>query len=207
MTPKQIARIAAVVLAAGRSTRMARNKLLIDMGGKPLVAHAVDAALEAGLAPVLVVTGHQAEAVQAALAGRPVTFVHNARFEDGMASSLQAGIAALSDDIDAALVCLGDMPSVGPRHMAAIAAAYAPESQRSICVPFSQGQRGNPVLLGRRFFPEIAQLSGDSGARPLLAAHADQVWPVELADDAVLTDLDTPEALAEFIGQQGPQAS
>lgn len=194
--------IGAVVLAAGRSSRMGSNKLMIEIAGKPLVAHAVDAALEAGLAPVVVVTGHEASRVQAGLAGRTVIWAHNALYAEGMASSLQVGIRALPRETQAALICLGDMPSVTARHMADIVSAYDPSRGRNICVPVHQGQRGNPVLFGCQFFPEFNGLAGDRGARQLLAIHADQLFEVTMSDDGILADLDTAEALATFCNQQ-----
>lgn len=190
--------IAALVLAAGRSSRMGRNKLLFEIDGRPLVAHAVDAALAAGLAPVIVVTGHEAARVRAALPHRAVAFVDNPAFADGLSGSLKAGLDAVPDDAEGALVCLGDMPAVTAGHIRRIVEAFAPEAGRAICVPVSDGRRGNPVLFARRFFPEMRALSGDVGARELIARHAGQVCPVAMEDDAVLTDLDTADALAAF---------
>ena len=109
-------RIAAIVLAAGRSTRMGGpNKLVAEIGGKPLVRIAAEQALASRAKPVIVVTGHQRERVEAALAGLPVRLVHNPDFADGLGTSLRAGIAAVPADADGAIVCLGDMPQVDAR--------------------------------------------------------------------------------------------
>lgn len=185
--------IAAIVLAAGMATRMGENKLLIEIDGRPLVARVADAVLEVGLAPVVVVTGHEADRVRAALEGRPVTYAHNPDFAAGMAGSLKAGLAAVPANSLGVLVCLGDMPDVSSTHMARIAAAF-PADGRAICVPTRHGRRGNPVLLGRPFFAEMKALTGDVGARGLMVKHPDMVRDVPMDDDAVLTDLDTAES-------------
>lgn len=190
-------RVAAIVLAAGRSCRMGEvNKLLANVNGKPLVAHAADAAVTAGAAPVVVVLGHEAEAVRSALAGRPLRFVDNPHFREGMAASLRAGVAALAAETEAALVCLGDMPAVTAMHLRLLMAAFAARRGCAACVPVHDGKRGHPVLLGRKLFPEIAGLSGDIGARQLLVAHAGEVYEVAMPDAGILLDVDTPDALA-----------
>ena len=192
-TPK----IAAIVLAAGRSSRMgAANKLLTDVDGTPMVRRAVEAATESHARPVIVVTGNEQGKVQAALRGSKVTFVHNPRFADGMSTSLQAGLAALPANVDGALVCLGDMPLVGAAALDRLIAAFNPLEGRAICVPTWNGKRGNPVLWDRRFFAAMADLAGDVGAKHLIGEHADVVAEVAMSDGAVLTDIDTPEALA-----------
>lgn len=190
--------IAAIVLAAGMATRMGRNKLLISIDGSPLVCRVADAALETGLEPVVVVTGHEAEAIRRALAGRPVLFAHNPRFAEGLAESLKSGLAALPAEATGALVCLGDMPAVGAAHMSRIVAAFDPTGGGTICVPTHGGRRGNPVLFARQLFAEMGALSGDVGARGLMAKHPGLVREVPMDDDAVLTDLDTAESLTAY---------
>jgi molybdenum cofactor cytidylyltransferase len=190
--------VAALVLAAGCSRRMGSNKLVMALAGKALVAHVADSALAAGFAEIIVVTGHQAEAVHLALAGRPVRWIHNAFYDQGMASSLKAGLSGLPSAIDALLVCLGDMPLVGAGPMQAIARAYNPSLGHTICVPVFHGQRGNPVLFGRQHFEEMRTLEGDRGARSLLAVHADRLCEVAMADDGVLTDVDTPDSFTRI---------
>jgi len=186
--------IAAVVLAAGRSTRMgATNKLVADIGGTPMVRRVVEAALASRAAPILVVTGHMQAAVSSALAGLDVTFVANADYATGLASSLKAGIGALPPSCDGALILLGDMPQIAPEHMDALVAAFAPDM---IVVPVHEGRQGNPVLWPAKYFPELLQLDGDAGARRLIGIHAAHVREVDLGTDAIFADIDTPEALA-----------
>jgi len=190
-------KIAAIVLAAGRSSRMgAANKLLTDVDGVPMVRRAVEAAAHSQARPVIVVTGNDQGKVQAALRGCKATFVHNPRFAEGMSTSLQAGLAALPANVDGALVCLGDMPLVTAASLDRLIAAFNPLEGRAICVPTWNGKRGNPVLWDRRFFAAMADLAGDVGAKHLIGEHADLVAEVAMSDDAVLTDIDTPEALA-----------
>ncbi len=187
-------RIAVIVLAAGRSTRMgATNKLVADIGGTPMVRRVVEAALASKAAPVLVVTGHMAEEVSSALAGLNVTFVANQDYATGLASSLKAGIRALPPSSDGALILLGDMPQIAPDHLDTLIAAFAPDT---IVVPVHDGRQGNPVLWPAKFFPELLQLDGDAGAKRLIAVHAASVREVDLGTDAIFADIDTPAALA-----------
>ncbi len=191
-------RVAGIVLAAGRSSRMApHNKLLVpDRAGRPMVARVVDNLLSSAARPVIVVTGHREEEVRAAVAGRPVQFVHAADYADGLSASLRAGIAAVPAEASAALVCLGDMPLVTGRMIERLIEAYDADEGRSVVVPTCRGKIGNPVLWDRRFFPDIGGLAGDVGARALLERHSEHVAQVELDDDAVLRDFDTVESLA-----------
>ena len=191
-------RIAGIVLAAGTSSRMGRNKLIENVRGKPLVRAVVDAAAASRLGPVLVVTGHQADKVGAALAGAPVSLVHNERFEEGLSSSLAAGVAAVPEDCDGAMILLGDMPDISPDLIDRLVAGFDPAGGRSVCVASSGKRRGHPVLWARRFFPELMMLTGDKGAREILQAHAAQVLEVETGDNAPLLDIDTVEALAAY---------
>ena len=196
--PRRAPSVAAVVLAAGRSSRMAPvNKLLVpNETGVPMVARVVDQILASRARPVIVVLGHQAREVEAALAGRKVTFVEARDYADGLSASLKSGIAALPPSANAAIVCLGDMPLVTAAMIDRLIAAFDPEEGRAIVQPVHDGKPGNPMIWARRFFDEIAALSGDAGARKLVARHAEFVAEVEMAEDGVLRDFDTQEALA-----------
>ncbi|HXJ02815.1 MAG TPA: NTP transferase domain-containing protein, partial [Micropepsaceae bacterium] len=188
-------RIAALVLAAGLSSRMGSNKLLQEWRGKPLLRWTVEAALASGASPVIVVTGNESAKVEAALKGLDVRFAHNWDFRDGLSTSLKCGLAAVPDSADGAIVLLGDMPEIATNLIDRMIAAFSPADNRSICVAVHQNRRGNPVLWSRAFFPEIASLTGDEGARRLLAEHDELVCEIE-AGGASLRDIDTPEALA-----------
>jgi molybdenum cofactor cytidylyltransferase len=201
-------RLAAIVLAGGQSRRMgARNKLLIAVDGKAMVARAVDTVAAAGFDPVIVVIGHEAERIRELLAGRAVTFAHNPDYAGGISTSLRAGIAALPEGVDGALVSLGDMPRVRPDQLRRLADAFDPAGGRAICLPTWQGKRGNPVLWARRFFAEMTDVSGDVGARHIVGEHADLVCEVEMDDDSVLIDVDSPEALVALATKSDDQAS
>ncbi len=189
-------RPAAIVLAAGRSSRMGTaNKLTETVGGVPMVRHAVAAALGSQADPVVVVTGHEAAGVRAALAGLPVVFAHNAAYADGLSTSLRTGLAAIPADADAALVLLGDMPLVRAADCDRVLAGLARENAL-IAMATSGGGRGNPVAWSARLFPELRATEGDAGGRALMSRYADQLVDVEIGD-AAETDADTPAALAD----------
>jgi molybdenum cofactor cytidylyltransferase len=197
----QAAPVAGLVLAAGRSSRMGPdNKLLQTVRGKPMVRHAVEAQLASRAAPVIVVTGHQRDEVEAALAGLDVRFVHNREFAAGLAGSVKAGLAALPEAAAGVVVSLGDMPNVTPAVIDRLAQVFAEQAEALAVVPTLFGQRGNPVLLARGLFGAVAGLSGDQGARRLLDEAGDAVIEVPLDDPAIALDVDTPEALRALTG-------
>jgi molybdenum cofactor cytidylyltransferase len=190
--------VAAVILAAGRSTRMGGpNKLLAELNGKKLVRIVAEQALASKASLVIVVTGHQSAEVAAALKGLDVVFVTNPQFADGLATSVKAGIAAVPGSVDGAIVCLGDMPLVETRLIDRLIESFAPDRGSLIVVPVAGGRRGNPVLWSRRFFPELMALDGDIGARHLIAQHAEAVAEVEVEGKSAFLDIDTPEMLAD----------
>jgi molybdenum cofactor cytidylyltransferase len=187
-------RIACLVLAAGRSSRMApRNKLLEPVGGEKMIRRVVATAIASGAEPVIVVTGHEAAAVAGALCGLDATIVTNRDYADGLSTSLRAGLRALPAGIDGALILLGDMPEVEAPVLAALMAAFT--GANAICVPVRHGRRGNPVLWGRSYFAEIMRLAGDIGAKPLMSRHEAQSIEVEVATDSIFEDVDTSEDL------------
>ena len=188
--------LAAIVLAAGRSTRMGGpNKLLAEINGRPLVRIAAEEALKSQARPVIVVTGHQRERVEAAVSGLDVVLVHNPNFAGGLSTSLKAGIAAVPADADGVIVCLGDMPQVDAKLIDRLLSAFDPEKGALVVVPTIEGKRGNPVVWSRRFFPELAALDGDTGARHLIASYPEAVTEVPLTGNAALVDVDTPDVL------------
>jgi molybdenum cofactor cytidylyltransferase len=188
--------VAAIVLAAGRSTRMGGpNKLLADLSGKKLVRIATEQALASKASEVIVVTGHQAELVEQALEGLKVKFVRNPDFAGGLASSVKSGIGAVSDKSDGAVICLGDMPLIDAELIDRLIEAFAPDRGNLIVVPVAEGRRGNPVLWSRRFFGELMTLDGDIGARHLISKHGETVAEVPVEGESAFLDIDTPQAL------------
>ncbi len=192
-------RIAAIVLAAGTASRyraadpVIATKLVAELDGVPLVRHVAMAALGSSARPVLVVTGHAAEAVAVALDGLDVRLVPNPDFAGGLATSLKAGVAALPATVLGVLVLLGDMPGVGPALLDRLIAAFEAHPETEAVVPVHRGRRGNPVLLARALFGAVHGLDGDEGARRLLADA--RVCEIEIADPAVVIDIDEPAAL------------
>ncbi|MBT7487648.1 MAG: NTP transferase domain-containing protein, partial [Rhodospirillales bacterium] len=198
-TAPRAPRIAALIMAAGQSRRMgAENKLLADVNGTPMVRRVMDQVMASKTGPVAVVLGHEPERVRECLAGPDVTFVENPDFEQGMSTSLIKGLDVLPDDIDGVVVCLGDMPRVAAEDINHLIAAFSPIEGRAICVPTHRGKRGNPVLWAHRFFDEMRHLHGDVGARHLIGEYADVVAEIEMEDDGVLLDVDTPEKLSDI---------
>ena len=199
-----MAEVAALILAAGRASRFRATsglatKLIAPYHGQAMVRHVALAALASRARPVLVVTGHAREAVEAALHGLPVRFVHNADYASGLAGSLRTGLASLPIESMGALILLGDMPQVQPATCNALidGFAVAPKGTRAM-VPVWQGRMGNPVLLARNMFNEMAGLTGDQGARRLLPHGSVGLVQVAVEDAGILIDVDTPEALAKL---------
>ena len=190
-------RFAAVVLAAGQSTRMGSNKLLADLHGQPLIAATLSEIELSGVDGVIVVTGYQAAEVAAALATTTARLVHNPHYAAGLSTSIRCGIAA-AQDFDAAFICLGDMPLIRSADLKAMRKAFNEGEERHIIALTYNGKRGHPVLWGRAHFASLMALAGDRGARHLLDANAAQITEIAVTHDGILRDADTPEALAEM---------
>jgi molybdenum cofactor cytidylyltransferase len=198
-SPRLGTRIAAVILAGGRSTRMApSNKLLELVDGKSIIARVADAAVASGADPIIVVTGFEAPRIAEALRDLKVTLVHNPNFEEGMSTSLHAGLGALPPNSDGALVLLGDMPEVESSDLEALMAVFAAKGRQAICVPVNHGKRGNPVLCGAAYFAEMMRISGDVGAKQLMARHQECVTEVAVRSNGIFADVDTPSDLARL---------
>jgi molybdenum cofactor cytidylyltransferase len=196
-----MADVAAIVLAAGAASRFraaggGSSKLVADLAGKPLVRHAAEAALGSKARRVVVVTGSDRFAVEQALAGLALQFAHNADYRLGLAASLKTGVAALPAEVEGVLILLGDMPAVTPALIDKLIAAFEARPEAQAVAPVAGGRRGNPVLLSRSLFPAVSRLTGDEGARRLLA-EATPGRLIEVAAQGVeaTLDVDTPEAL------------
>ena len=192
MLPSHPAVIAAIVLAAGASTRMGRQKLTLPMrDGRPLVRLAVEQVLGAGLDDVVVVTGRDAEAVALALAPLPVRTVVNPRYAEGQSTSLRAGLDALRPGTDATVVALGDQPLPDPDIIRRLVAAFR-ATGHPIVVPVYRDSRGNPVLFANVLFGELRAVTGDRGGREVIARDPTRVAEVPI-DLAMPADIDTPQ--------------
>jgi len=178
--------ISGVVLAAGTGSRFGGTKQLAELGGVPLVLHAVGS-LRGSVDEIVVVTGHDAEAVEATLPD-DVRVVRNERFRDGMASSLAAAVHALGDDSEAAVILQADQPGVARGDVGALVNRFRATRARIVRLRFSDGP--GPALLSREIYAETGHLHGDTGARVLIASHPEWVEEVEL-DRTTPPDVDT----------------
>ena len=186
-------RVAAVVLAAGESRRMGRNKLLLPWGSTTVLGQTMINARSAGYQAVIAVTGHESDIVAEEIGTvGSIQIVHNRDYAKGMLTSVQAAVRALPNALEAALVILGDQPMVGPHILEQLLAAYAAGPQ-GLVAPVYRGRRGNPVLIDRRYFAELLALPPDGAPRLLLERHADDLRLLEVTDEAILHDLDRPE--------------
>ena len=196
--------VAAVILAAGTSSRMGRPKLLLPLGGKSLVRRAAESAVASRAKQVIVVTGAYRELVEREVAGLPVKLAHNPEFALGMSGSVRAGVKTVRPETDAVVVVLADQPFVGSEVVDALIEVYE-ASRAPIVRPRYAGQPGNPVLWDRSLFGELMQQQGDQGGRELLTRYADRVVWRELPDARGQEDVDTPEVYAALLsGFQGP---
>jgi len=188
--------VAAVILAAGQSQRMGRNnKLLAEIDGKPMIKHVVEQVEKSQASTLVLVTGHKSGEVKNAVGPLKGQFVNNPNYEEGMSTSLCKGIEALDPSVDGALIILGDMPEISPNHIDKLIEAFTSDKKIEACLPVFQGKRGNPVLWGRRYFDDIRAITGDKGARDMIKKHLDEITLVNMPDDGILTDVDTPDAL------------
>ncbi|MDB4826435.1 nucleotidyltransferase family protein [Gammaproteobacteria bacterium] len=191
----QSPRIDALVLAAGRSLRAGgSNKLLLPWQDKFVVEHAVDAVLLSHVTTVHVVSGHDHSSLQAVLKSRNLNWIHNSHYQNGISSSISAGVRQLSADVDGVLLCLGDMPWVSEQQINEVIEGFQPDSVRVAC--FGK-RRGHPALFPRAWFKKLTQLSGDDLARCLFDNLASSVVEVPMTNDAVLRGVNCKEDLLQ----------
>ena len=196
----QALQIAAIVLAAGSSTRFGvANKLLAEIDGKPLVVRVIDAIAAGGVDRIVVVTGHEADRVAAAVAECDCRTVFNEQYAQGMGTSVACGVLALDDSIDGALIAQGDMPEVDAALIARLCQRFVEVGGNCLVYPvLDDGRQGNPVIWPRRLFTVLGELQGDKGAKRLIAAEGNAAVRVAVAGMAAATDIDTPEELATY---------
>lgn len=199
--------VAAVLLAAGSSRRFgAENKLLARIDGVALVRAVANALAASRVAEITVVTGHDRDAVMAALGGLAVREAHNARHLDGMGSSVATGIAEVAAQHAGALVVQADMPGLDATLIDQLIAQFVATGAERIIHPVdAAGRQANPVLWPRRLFTELAQLTGDKGGKALIECDNLGAVPVAGGPDGCLVDVDTPEDLARYFGQNRPK--
>lgn len=177
---------------------MGEPKLLLPWRGVPLVRHIAQTALQSQLDELVIVVGYESAQVVAALVGLPVRVVENEAFRDGQSTSLHVGVAALNPETDALVVLLADQPKLESRTIDALITTYR-QHQPLIVAPRHAGRRGNPVLFDRTLIPQLAEISGDQGARRVIAEHISELHLVDVDDDGVLIDIDTPEMYRQLL--------
>lgn len=208
--------IAAIILAAGSSSRMGegRHKLLLPLGGRPVLVHVLETALTSQARPLVLVLGHQAEQVRSILTPyltQPaLRIVENPAYRQGMSTSLHTGLRSLMEindyssepgqRIDGAVVLLGDQPLMTGQVIDRLIAARQ-AGGKSIIAPLYHGKRGNPVLFAANLFPELLQVTGDEGGRSVMEHHREEVLPVEMGDTRPTYDVDTWEAYQQMLHQ------
>lgn len=188
-------RSAAVILAAGGSSRFGSPKQLAPWGNKTFIEQAVETALASQARPVIVVLGAEMERCQPLLANYPVQVVPNPNWAEGQSTSMRAGLAALPANISSALFLLVDLPALTPATIDALIERHR-RTLAPLAWPEFEGKRGNPVLFDRRLFPDLAQIGGDTGGRPILLAYQDQAERVAVDNEGILLDVDRPEDLS-----------
>jgi molybdenum cofactor cytidylyltransferase len=195
--------LSAVVPAAGMSTRLGRNKLLLPFKGQPLIAHAVDTLMASGVDEIIVVLGHDADQVRGAIANKDVRFVENPDYRLGLSTSVRAGFAAVPAQTTGIMIYLADQPllEVGEVDFLIRALAEAGKANKSIVVPFFRGQRGNPVIVKATYKASLLAITGDTGCRRLIKENPDQVLTVEMESDHVVRDIDTIEAYDRLVAE------
>ena len=186
--------ISAIVPAAGLSSRMGQNKLLMPFGDQSLIEHAVDTLKASDVDEIVVVLGHEADQVRRRLERRRVNFAHNPDYREGLSTSVRAGMSAIARGADAIMIYLADQPLIQPDEIRRLIQAFA-EARRagkSIVVPFFENRRGNPVILDAAYRAMASDIVGDVGCRRIIKLYPEQVFVVQMQTDHVVRDVDTP---------------
>jgi len=205
--------VSAVVLAAGMSTRMGRNKLLLTFRDKPLVVHAVDTLWASKVGEIIVVLGHESEKVWDRLEDScgqmrnegqrsRVRLVDNPDYREGLSTSVRTGVQAVSREADAIMIYLADQPLLEPADIDRIIAAFAKgkAENKMIVVPFFKGERGNPVILDASLRDSILGIVGDVGCKGVIKRYPEKVYSVEMENDHVVRDVDDVQAYERLVG-------
>jgi len=200
--PTETLRVAGVILAAGASRRMGKNKMLLELDGESLIRRAAKRALAAGLAPLVVVLGHEADRLRAELRGLPLVFAVNPDYTGPTSGSLHQGLNALGSDVDAVVVMLADMVRVTPETVAMLIAAA-----RGTAAPLVVSRYGAvtapPLLFRRALFAELLAWRGEGCGKAVVQAHKHEAMYID-RPEALLVDVDTPEDFAAAIAAARP---
>jgi molybdenum cofactor cytidylyltransferase len=197
--------ISAIVLAAGESKRMGRSKQMLAWQGKTLLRHVLENLISSTADEIILVLGHEAEAIRKSLPEFPIKIVINPDYQQGMASSLRQGLLAMHPTSEAFLVLLADQPGIGPEIMNHLIREFRQANPgQGIVRPVYRGLPGHPVLIGVRYLQEALQLQGDVGARQILMNHPEDILEIEVDHDGILKDIDTPEEYQKCANRAGP---
>ena len=197
--------ISAIVLAAGESKRMGRPKQMLAWQGETLLRHVLENLINSNADEIILVLGHEAEAISKSLTEFQIKIVINPDYNQGMASSLRQGLLAMDPRSEAFLVLLADQPGIGPEIINRVIRDFQrADPRRGIVRPVYRGLRGHPVLIGVRYLQEALQLQGDMGARQILMNHPEDIIEIEVTQDVVLKDIDTPEEYQKYMKRAGP---
>lgn len=208
--PKErVVMISAILLAAGESKRMGRPKQLLEWQGKTLLQHVLESLINSDADEIILVLGHEADLIRESLPALPIKIVINPDYKRGMASSLMQGLLAMDARSEAFLVCLVDQPGIGPEIMNTMIREFQRANpKRGIVRPVYRGLRGHPVLIGTQYLQEALQLlQGDVGARQILMNHPEDILDIDVEEDVVLKDIDTPEEYQQYSKRAGPGKS
>ncbi|MCX5823442.1 MAG: molybdenum cofactor cytidylyltransferase [Deltaproteobacteria bacterium] len=191
--------ISAIVLAAGESRRMGRPKQLLEWQGKTLLQHVLESLINSNADEIILVLGHETDRIRKSLPALQIKIVINPDYKQGMASSLRQGLLAMDPRSEAFLVLLADQPGIGPEIMNRMIREFQrADPRRGIVRPVYRGLRGHPVLIGVRYLQEALQLQGDVGARQILVNHPTDILEIEVNQDGILNDIDTPEEYQKY---------
>jgi molybdenum cofactor cytidylyltransferase len=200
--------ISAILLAAGESKRMGRPKQLLEWRGKTLLQHSLESLINSAANEIILVLGHEADRISETLPTLPIKIVTNPDYKQGMASSLRRGLLAMDPRSEAFLVLLADQPGIGPEITNTLIRTFQQADPKpGIVRPVYRGLRGHPVLIGVQYLKEALQLQGDMGARQILMNHSEDILEIDVDQDAVLKDIDTPEEYQRYTKRAGPGES
>ncbi len=184
------ARITALILAAGKSSRMGdQNKLLLPFKAGTILSYVFDEISKSNCDNALIVTGNEADKIKNMISGN-AQIIHNTDFADGLSTSIKKGVLVLSDECDGVMICLGDMPYITTNEYNKLIEKFENDK---IIIPVSKGKMGNPLIFSKQYFDELMRLSGDKGARSLLQKYTDKIIRVEMHSDVIFKDIDTFE--------------
>ena len=194
--------VSAIVLAAGESQRMgSQNKLLLPFKTSTVVEQVADNVLQSTASEVIVVLGHEADQIRAALKGRPIRFAVNPEFQLGMTTSIRAGVEIASTDTSGFMICLSDLPLITSEEFNRLIGAFEiaiAKTEKHIVVPVYSGKRGNPVIFSATFKNDILAHKGLKGCKGVIKENPDQVLEIEMASDNILKDIDTSDDYGKY---------